>query len=58
MGCLFVLFSVSFYVQKLLGLIKSHLFIVIALVGGSEKIMLWFMLESVSPMFSSEFCSV
>ena len=52
-GCLFILFRVSFAVQKLLSLIKSHLFIfvfiVITLGGGSEKILLWFMLESVWP---------
>ena len=57
MGCLFVLFRVYFAVQKLLSLIKSHLFIfvfiVITLGGGSEKILLWFMLEIVWPMFSS-----
>ena len=43
-GCLFVLFMVSFAVQKLLSLIKSHLFIFvfisITLGGGSEKILL------------------
>jgi len=47
-GCLFVLFRVSFAVQKLL--IKSHLFIfvfiIITLGGGSEKMLLSFMLES------------
>ena len=57
-GCLFILFRVSFAVQKLLSLIKSHLFIfvfiVITLGGGSEKILLWFMSESVWPMFSSK----
>ena len=57
-GCLFVLFRVSFAVHKLLSLIKSHLFIfvfiVITLGGGSEKILLWFMSESVWPMFSSK----
>uniref|UniRef100_A0A8D0Z5E4 Uncharacterized protein n=1 Tax=Sus scrofa TaxID=9823 RepID=A0A8D0Z5E4_PIG len=57
-GCLFILFRVSFAVQKLLSLIKSHLFIfvftVLALGGGSEKILLWFMLGSVWPMFSSK----
>ena len=57
-GCLFILFRVSFSVQKLLGLIKSHLFIfvftVITLGGGSQKILLWFMSESVRPMFSSK----
>ena len=43
-SCLFVLFSVSFSVQKLLNLITSHLFIfvfiVITLGGRSEKILL------------------
>ena len=54
--CLFILFRVSFAVKKLLSLIRSHLFIfvfiVITLGGGSEKTLLWFMLESVWPMFS------
>ena len=58
MGCLFVLFRVSFAVQKLLTLIRSHLFIfvfiVIILRGGSEKKLLIFMSESVWPMFSSK----
>ena len=53
-GCLFVLF-ISFAVQKLLSLIKSHLFIFvfisITLGGGSEKILLWFMSKSVFPVF-------
>uniref|UniRef100_A0A8D1PTN6 Uncharacterized protein n=1 Tax=Sus scrofa TaxID=9823 RepID=A0A8D1PTN6_PIG len=52
------LFSVSFAVQKLLSLTKSHLFIfvfiVITLGGRSEKILLCFMLESVWPLFSSK----
>ena len=55
LGRLFILFMVSFVVQKLLSLIKSHLFIFlifITLGGGSEKILLWFMSESVLPMFS------
>ena len=43
-GCLFVLFMVSFAVQKILSLIKSHLFIFvftfITLGGGSKKILL------------------
>ena len=51
LGCLIVLFRVSFAVQKLFGLIKLHLFtfvfIVIALEGGSETMLLWFMLESI-----------
>ena len=46
-GCLFVLFMVSFAVQKLLSLIRSHLFIFaftfITLGGGSKKILLQFM---------------
>ena len=40
-GCLFVLFMVSFAVQKLLNFIRSHLFtfasISISLGGGSKK---------------------
>ena len=57
-GCLFVLFVVSFAVQKLLSFIRSHLFISvfisITLGGGSRKILLWFMSKSVLPMFSSK----
>ena len=57
-GCLFILFMVSFAVQKLLSLIKSHmfifLFISVTLGGGSKKILLWFMSTSVFPMFSSK----
>ena len=44
-GCLFILFIVSFAVQKLLSFIGSHLFIYvfisITLGGGSKKILLW-----------------
>ena len=56
LGCLFILFRVSFAVQKHLSLIRSHLFvfIVIMLGGGSEKILLWFKSEGVWPMFSSK----
>ena len=58
----FSLFMVSFAVQKLLSLIRSHLFIFLLIfitIGGkSKKILLWFMSESVLPMFSSEFYSV
>ena len=40
-GCVFVLFMVSFAVQKLLSLIKSHLFIFVfisfTLGGGSKR---------------------
>ena len=57
-GCLFVLFRASFAVQKLFSLIRSHLFtfvfILNTLRGGSEKMLLSFMLESVWPMFSSK----
>ena len=57
-GCLFVLFMVSFAVQRLLSLIRSHLFIFvfipITLGGGSKKIFLWFMSKTVLPMFSSK----
>ena len=53
-GCLFVLFMVSFAMQKLLRLIRSHLFIFvfifITLRGGSKKIFLWFMSKSVFPL--------
>ena len=56
-GCLFTLLRVSFVVQKLLILISSHLsvfvFISNILGGGSYRILLWFMLESVLPIFSS-----
>ena len=61
-GCIFVLFMVSFAVQKLLSLIKSHsfifLFISVTLGGGSKKILLWFMSKCVFPMFSLKFYSV
>ena len=57
-GCLFVLFMVSFAVQKLLSFITSHLFIFvfifITLGGGSKKILLWFMSKTVFPTFSSK----
>ena len=43
-GCLFVLFIVSFAVQKLLSFIRSHsfifVFISVTLGGGSKKILL------------------
>ena len=49
-----MLFMVSFGVQKLLSLIRSHLFIfiLITLGGGSKKTSLQFKSESVLPMFS------
>ena len=56
-GCLFVLSTVYFAVQKLLSLIRSHLFIFacvsFALGDRSKKILLRFMSKSVLPMFSS-----
>ena len=52
-GCLFTLLMISFTVQKLLSLIRSHLFISFALGGWSEKMLLQFMSENVLPMFSS-----
>ena len=56
-GCLFILFMVSFAVQKFLSLIRSHLFIFvfisITLEDRLKRLMLWFMSESVLPMFSS-----
>ena len=57
-GGLFVLFRVSFGVQKLFSLIRSHLFIFVFIVttlrGGSEKMLLLFMSESVWPLWSSK----
>ena len=58
-GCLFVLFMISFAVQKLLSLIRSHLFIFafisITLGDWSKKILLWFILKSVLMFSSSSF---
>ena len=52
-----ILFILSFVVQKLLSLTRPNLFIFvfisITLGGGSQRILLWFMSESVLPMFSS-----
>ena len=56
-GFLIVLFMVSFAVQKVLSLFKSHLFIYFYFHfsrNGSKKILLWFMSKSVFPMFSSK----
>ena len=56
-GCLFTLLIVSFAMQKLLSLIRSHftfVFISITLGGGSQRILLWFMSLSILPMFSSK----
>ena len=55
-GCSFILFVVFFTVWKFLGLIRSHLFIfaLIFIVLGDwpKKILLWFMSQNISPMFS------
>ena len=55
-GCLFILFRVSFAMQKLFSLIRYLLFAftVITLRGGSEKMLLSFMSRCVWPMFSSK----
>ena len=57
-GCIFTLLIVSFIVQKLLILIRPHLFIFtfisITLGGGSKKILLSFMSKCVLLMFSSK----
>ena len=57
-GYLFVLFGVSFAVQKLFSLIMFHFFIfvftAITLRGGPEKMLLSFMWESVWALFSSK----
>ena len=57
-SCLFILFIVSFTVQKLLSLIRSHLFIFgfvsIILGGGSKSVLCWFMSKSILAVFSSK----
>ena len=57
-GCLLTLFTVCFALQKLLSLIRSHLFIFlsisITLGGESQRILLWFMSWSILPVFSSK----
>ena len=54
-GCLFTLSMISFAIQKVISLIRFHLFIFVfisfALVEWSKKILLWFMLENSLPMF-------
>ena len=56
--CLFVLFTVSYAVQKLSSFIRCNLFIFvfisISLGGGSKRILLWFLSYSVLPKFSSK----
>ena len=58
----FILFMVSFVVQKFLSLIRSHLFIFVfisfALEDWSKQILLHFMSENVLPMFSSKIFTV
>ena len=55
-GCCFILFMVSFALQKLLSLISSYLFVFAfaSITSGdrSEKLLLRFMSKSVLPMFS------
>ena len=54
-GCFFTLLMVSFTVQKLFSLIRSHVFIFafisVTLGGGSQRILLCFLSESVLPVF-------
>ena len=54
-GCIFILFMASFAVQKLVSLIRSHLFIFLFVTVGDslKKTWIWFMSENVLPMFSS-----
>ena len=58
MGCLFILFVISFVVHKLLSLIRSHLinfcFISITLGNGLEKILLQCVSKSIAHMFSCQ----
>ena len=54
-GCLFVLFRVSFAVQTLLRLIRSHLFIFVFIVnnlrGGSEMLLSFYVRECLAYVF-------
>ena len=56
-NCLFILSVVSFAVQKLAGLIRSHLFIFVlistAFGGWPKKTLVQFMSDNVLPMISS-----
>ena len=52
-GCLFVLLMVSFAVQKLLSLIRSHWFCFLCHGRQIKKILIWFMSKTVLPIFSS-----
>ena len=54
-GCLFILFMVFFAMQKLLSLIRFHLFLLLITGGGESKnILLQFTSENVQPVFSSK----
>ena len=61
-GFLFILFVIFFAVHKFLSLIRSYLFIFIFIFitvgGGSEKIQLRVMSQTILPMFSSKSCIV
>ena len=56
-GCLFIVFIVSFAMQKLISVIRSHLFIFafisISLKDWSKKTLVQFISENVLPMFPS-----
>ena len=55
-GFLLILFIVSFAIQKLLSLIRSHLFLVLFSItqgSGSKRILLWYMSKGVLSMISS-----
>ena len=62
LGCIFILLVVSFALQKLLRLIKYHLFTFAftscAFGDWSMKMLLRFMSKSIPPMFSSRSCVV
>ena len=55
-GCLFVLFMISFTLQKLLNLVRSHLLIFIALGDWHKKTLVRFMSDNVSPRSFMVFC--
>ena len=52
--CLFILFMVSFAVQKLFSLIMSHLFIFISIALGDRPNIVGFVSQKVLPMLSSK----
>ena len=60
-GCLFILFMVSFAVQKIFNFnefLFIFVFIFITLGGVSKKILLWFMSEYSAYVFLYEFYSI